>query len=312
MFKPLPLVKKNYKKQNNSLTKSCTCRSQFWHIWLNRILIKQSFLVVSGKSFLSLAIYKDKKNKATESGSGAKGWKRMDSHVDGRSRGSGRWRNWLNQSFIPFSDQYAVRWLGSERQAGVTLPYPPLTQTHVPIRSSLSEPASLGKGLWLQLAHRKHVSPRNSYRSGGTLPRWFLNVNTPKMGPLCGIVICRRIPPARVALDAGCYPERKSKAKRSTFVKRSPRFCEPRARREIYGGPGCGYLGGGNTGYKSQPPWRPRPLVEEERHKCSWVGVIQPDWMSASWTPGEGNGTSIIQQRDGGNLWQKLQRIDHE
>lgn len=67
-----------------------------------------------------------------------------------------------------------------------------------------------------------------------------------------------------------------------------------------------------STGNKSQPSWRSRPLVEEETQKFTWVRVIQADWMRASWTSSKGSGTSIIQQRDGENLWQKLQQIDHE
>lgn len=37
----------------------------------------------------------------------------------------------------------------------------------------------------------------------------------------------------------------------------------------------------GNTEYKSQPSWHSCPVLEEARRKHSWVGLIQPDWMSA-------------------------------
>lgn len=114
--------------------------------------------------------------------------------------------------------------------------------------------------------------------------------------------------PACVTLESGCYPDCKSMWGASLY-KMVDGISSHLLRRYIWrlGGEGVGC-----RGYKSQPSWRLRPVLEEQTHKHSGVRLIQADWMSACRTPGKGNETSIIQQKDGENLWQKLQQIAPE
>ncbi len=230
-----------------------------------------------------------------------------------------RW-NWLNQSFILFPPIYCA--VIGVRVTGRLTPSSPTcldtyTCPHIHLyyqtRLCLLCSGSWGKRLWLGLTNGGRTQAfiywrgRNLYRSSGRLPRWFFNFNTPQMARVALSFVAKNL---HVSHSTWGVTQSVNQSEAFDFVKWLLRFLSHLHRR--YMRSKIQLSRWGNTGYKSQPSWHSCPLVEEETRECSWVRVIQPDWMSASWTPGKGNGTSIIQQKDGENLWQKLQQIDHE
>lgn len=213
-----------------------------------------------------------------------------------------------------------MRWLGSEWQVEWPPPSPSvLTHTHahtsIPtIRPGFvfcaQVPGESACGSGLQTGRTQALIyrlGRNLYRTSGRLPRWFFNFNTPQMARVALSFVAKIL---HVSRSTQGVTQSVNQSETPDFVKWSPRFLSHLLRR--YMRSKISLSRWGNTGYKSLSSWHSCPLAEEETHKCSWVRVIQADWMSAYLTPSKGNGTSIIQQKDGGNLWQKLQQIGHE